>query len=165
MPEARLSQHSGVQLLLTGLRTPKAGFRIIKAGWEEWTRQCKLVGKEGICLSRGFTDSPCLHQIEDILGEEAKELLYTPQTRPGRSLPDTISVCPVLFDYLTETADRAAKGNIIRILSKCQHSHVSEQADIVFGTLSTDTILPITRTLPIQPRLALPSTPRNDLRF
>ncbi|KAK2947360.1 hypothetical protein BLNAU_17747 [Blattamonas nauphoetae] len=42
--------------------------------------------KEGICLSRGFTDSPCLHQIEDILGEEAKELLYTPQTRPGRSL-------------------------------------------------------------------------------
>ncbi|KAK2940689.1 hypothetical protein BLNAU_24406 [Blattamonas nauphoetae] len=52
--------------------------------------------KEGICLSRGFTDSPCLHQIEDILGEEAKELLYTPQTRPGRSLPDTISVCPVL---------------------------------------------------------------------
>ncbi|KAK2945023.1 hypothetical protein BLNAU_20036 [Blattamonas nauphoetae] len=94
--------------------------------------------KEGICLSRGFTDSPCLHQIEDILGEEAKELLYTPQTRPGRSLPDTISKLPI----------EQQKGNIIRILSKCQHSHVSEQADIVFGTLSTDTILPITRTLP-----------------
>ncbi|KAK2957845.1 hypothetical protein BLNAU_7279 [Blattamonas nauphoetae] len=151
-PGARRYQHSGVQLLMDGIEDTEMRnviSRILKAGWEERMRLCELVGfvcsreewrgrKEGICLSRVFADSPCLRQIEDLLGEDSKELLHTPQTRPGRSLKDAIKKLP----------KEQQKGINIRILSKCQHSRDSEQADVVIVTLPTDTVLPVPLTLP-----------------
>ncbi|KAK2959845.1 hypothetical protein BLNAU_5334 [Blattamonas nauphoetae] len=79
-----------------------------------------------------------IFSFEDLLGEDANGLLHIPQTRPGRSLKETIRKLP----------KEQQQGIDIRIQSKYQHSRDSEQADVVIVTLPADTVLPVPLTFP-----------------
>ncbi|KAK2941080.1 hypothetical protein BLNAU_24007 [Blattamonas nauphoetae] len=120
MPEARLSQHSGVQLLLDGIEDTEE--RIERNGWAERKESVSAVAS---LTRRVFT------RLKIFWSEEAKN-------------------CSTLLRHALAVLCRIQSVNKLTSFSALFQPTPSFQS----RELS-----------PIQPRLALPSTPRNDLRF